>query len=195
MEDFEAKKRIEHLEISIRNHKRISILISVLLFVMVLTSFRNYNKEVIDQIVVRNFKLIDDQGNVLVQIREGKNDEPEKVGGIVETFNAKGKTLAYIGYNANSYAGQLTISNKEGKAFSHIYLSNDGNPNLYLLNSINDQFTSISSGSLSINFSDNLRSVYLGEGYTSNWLSKETVGVLELYNTLGVRRTFLPKID
>ena len=183
--------RLQKLETSNRRYKSI-ILLMLAAFATVFMAFRN-NKTAPDLIQAKRFEVVDDFGNVLVNLSQ---DEGK---GIIKTYNKDGKKLVNITYTTNQ-EGYLALEDGKGQETMRLSSSNDGgggyigvfNPsgkrtltlcndnsggNIYVSNSNGDTRATVQCNSSAGGF----LGLYNSSGYTAVKLTQTSSGNGDLY--------------
>ncbi len=183
--------RLQKLETSNRRYKSI-ILLMLAAFATVFMAFRN-NKTAPDVIQAKRFEVVDDFGNVLVNLSQ---DEGK---GIIKTYNKDGKKLVNITYTTNQ-EGYLALEDGKGQETMRLSSSNDGgggyigvfNPsgkrtltlcndnsggNIYVSNSNGDTRATVQCNSSAGGF----LGLYNSSGYTAVKLTQTSSGNGDLY--------------
>ena len=183
--------RLQKLETSNRRYKSI-ILLMLAAFATVFMAFRN-NKTAPDLIQAKRFEVVDDFGNVLVNLSQ---DEGK---GIIKTYNKDGKKLVNITYTTNQ-EGYIGLEDGKGQETMRLSSSNDGgggyigvfNPsgkrtltlcndnsggNIYVSNSNGDTRATVQCNSSAGGF----LGLYNSSGYTAVKLTQTSSGNGDLY--------------
>ncbi len=183
--------RLKKLEATNRRYKTIVVLM-IASFATLFMAFKKPNT-VPDVLQAKKFELVDDNGNVLVNLTQINGN------GIIKTYNSSGKKLVNITYTANGEGymaledgkGQETIrftsSNEGGGGYMGIYnpsgkrtmtICNDkSGGNIYLGNSNGDTRGVIQCNSSAGGFME----LYNSSGYTAVKLTQTSSGNGDFY--------------
>ncbi|HEY6063252.1 MAG TPA: hypothetical protein VIV35_06560 [Chitinophagaceae bacterium] len=183
--------RLQKLEATNRRYKAILILM-IASFATIFMAFRS-PRSVPDVIQAKKFEVVDDYGNVLVNLTQDDGK------GLIKTYNKEGKKLVNITYTTNQEGyialedgnGQETIrlssSNEGGGGYFSIFnpsgkrtltLCNDNSGgNIYVSNSNGDSRAAIQCNSSAGGF----LGLYNSSGYTAVKLTQTSSGNGDLY--------------
>jgi len=189
--------RLQKLEATNRRYKTILFLL-IASFATIIMAFRN-PKIVPDVIQAKRFEVVDDNGNVLINLSQDAGK------GIIKTYNRDGKKLVNITYTVNN-EGYMGIEDGKGQEMMRFSSSNEGgggyisifNPagkrtltlnndksggNIYLCNSEGNSRAIMQCNSSAGGF----LGIYNSSGYTAVKLSQTTSGNGDFYinNYLG----------
>ena len=109
--------RFQKIEATNRRYKRIIILMMAA-FATVFMAFRS-NKTALDVIQARRFEVVDNEGNVLVNLTQDDGK------GIIKTYNKEGKKLVNITYTSKN-EGYLGLEDGNGQETMRFSSSNEG---------------------------------------------------------------------
>jgi hypothetical protein len=183
--------RLQKLEATNRRYKIILVLM-LASFATIFMAFRN-PKTVPDVIQAKRFEVVDDYGNVLVNLTQDDGK------GLIKTYNKEGKKLVNITYTTNQegYIGledgngqetmRLSSSNEGGGGYIGVFnpsgkrtltLCNDNSGgNVYVSNSDGNSRATIQCNSSAGGF----MALYNSSGYTAVKLTQTSSGNGDLY--------------
>lgn len=183
--------RLQKLETSNRRYKSI-ILLLLAAFTTVFMAFRN-NKTAPDVIQAKRFEVVDEYGNILVNMSQDDGK------GVIKTYNKSGKKLVNITYTTKNEGfvgiedgngqemmrfssanegggGYISIYNPSGKRTLTLCNDNSGG-NIYVGNSNGDTRATIQCNSSAGGF----LGLYNSSGYTAVKLTQTSSGNGDLY--------------
>lgn len=105
---MKTEEKIKSLENQLR---RTQFIMFLMVGVFLLLGFSNQT-QTFDVVKTKTFKLVDDDGSVLVEIRKGRTNDKYN-SGVFKIYNKLGHTVCELGTNMDDDSGSLWLQDRE----------------------------------------------------------------------------------